>query len=354
MNFRLLLFLLTIVILRLLFFKLPYKDGQTVRIIGQVSREVIVYDRTQQIEVAGLRMYIDRYPEVNYGDKVVVRGVVNAGKLDDAELEKIETSQNILFTLRNKIIEFYKNSLPEPHSSLIAGVALGSKSSMPEGFWVQLKASGTAHVVVASGMNVTLIGGFVLNSLVNVVNRRKAIVLVLTSIWIYTLLAGFDAPIVRAAVMGSVAFSAQIFGRLNKALNALFWSIALMLIVNPLWLTDIGFQLSTFATASLILFETKVERLMHFVPSVIRSDLATSIAAQIGVAPLLIFYFGSFNLLSPVINAFVLWTIPLITISGMAAGLLGLLVPFLGKMILYLIFPLSTWFITIVRLASGS
>ncbi len=86
------------------------------------------------------------------------------------------------------------------------------------------------------------------------------------------------------------------------------------------------------------------------IPVILREGLSTSLAAQIGVAPILLVTFGQFNLLSPLINALVLWTIAPITIIGAIGGLIGVFVPGLGRMILYLTFPLSAWFVYIVNI----
>jgi competence protein ComEC len=104
------------------------------------------------------------------------------------------------------------------------------------------------------------------------------------------------------------------------------------------------------ATLSLIVFDTPVSKLISFVPQFLRQDLSTSLAAQIGVVPLLLYHFGYVNILSPLINAVVLWTIPIITVLGMIAGIVGLVIPLIGRLILLLIYPLSTWFVMIVEL----
>jgi hypothetical protein len=88
------------------------------------------------------------------------------------------------------------------------------------------------------------------------------------------------------------------------------------------------------------------------VPGIFREGFSTSLAAQIGVAPILFVTFGQFNLLSPIINALVLWTIPPITIIGGIGGIIGLMIPFFGKLILLLSYPLTSWFIWIVELFS--
>ncbi|MBU0572409.1 ComEC/Rec2 family competence protein [Patescibacteria group bacterium] len=325
-----------------------YSDGDKIKISTKVSSEPIKYDTSQRLILVGLKIYLPNYPEIGYGDKVVVEGIVRDGKLNDPKLISLEPVTGILYKTRNNIIRVYQKSLPEPHASLLAGLTLGSKAGLLAGFWEALKKTGTAHVVVASGMNVTLVASFLIGILIILLPRRKAIPLALVGVWIYSLLSGFDAPIVRAAIMGSVAFTAQAFGRLQAASRALFLSAGLMIIVKPDWITDLGFILSFVATASLMLFERKISSLIRFVPGIFREGLSTSLAAQIGVAPILFATFGQLSLLSPLVNALVLWTIAPITIIGGIGGIIGLASVIVGKAIIFLSYPLTTWFVWIV------
>jgi competence protein ComEC len=254
----------------------------------------------------------------------------------------------LLYNFRARLIEVFQKVLPVKDAALVAGVTLGSKSSIPSDFWDSLKSSGTAHVVVASGMNVTLIAKFLISVLAIFFTRRKALVLAIGGIWLYVLIVGLDAPIVRAAIMGTLVFTAQEYGRVNYAWRALLFSAAIMLLVKPGWIADAGFQLSFSATASLIVFEKRVRKHLQFIPNILREDLSTSLAAQVGVAPILYLTFGQLNLLSPIINATVLWTIVPITVVGIAGGVLSLIFVPLGKIVLWTILPLTQWFIWIV------
>ena len=328
------------------------EDGQMVRITGRVSLEPIRYETSQSINILGLRAFVPLYPEVNYGDMVVVEGVVEEGRLQNPEIIKIKRASGVLYKLRNRIIAFYQSVLPEPHASLVAGVTIGSRGGMPPAFWDKLKETGTAHVVVASGMNVTLVSGFLINLFIAFFSRRKAIPMAFLGIWGYSVIAGFDAPIIRAAIMGSFALSAQALGRIYYAWNALFLSAGGMLIYDPDWLYDLGFLLSFSATASLMLFQAKVDRYVRYVPSIFREGFSTSLAAQIGVAPILYLTFGGFNILSPVINAMVLWSVGPVTSIGMFSGMIGLVAPQLGRYILYTVYPLTSWFVYVVELFS--
>jgi hypothetical protein len=69
-----------------------------------------------------------------------------------------------------------------------------------------------------------------------------------------------------------------------------------------------------------MLFEKRLRKALKFTPEVLKEGLSTSFAAQIGVAPILFVTFGQFNILFPLINALVLWTIPYIMILGSVGG----------------------------------
>lgn len=326
-----------------------FKEGSHLRLTGVVKTEPVIYDKTQGFFLYGLKVYLPKYPRIYYGDKVVVEGIVEDQKLKDAKLIKVEETKNILFTFRKKLLAFYKGNLPKKHFALVSGVVLGSKEGIDTDFYNILKNSGTIHVVVASGMNVSFVGGFLLAIFLSFLSRKHAILISLVGIWVYSIIAGFEAPIVRAAIMGSMAFLAVETGRISNSLRALFLTFFVMLIFNPSWMKDLGFILSFVATLSLMLFEPFFNRLLHFVPTVFREGFATSLAAQVGVSPIIYFVFGQFNILSPLINGLVLWTIAPITIIGMASGIVGLIIPKLGTLILYLAYPLSSIFIKVVE-----
>lgn len=350
MKYIFLCFILLLIIFRYNQLKPDFNNGQTIKITQKVLTEPVRYDTSQGVKILGLNFYLPKYPEVFYGDTVTVQGLYDDGKIKDAKLVSLERNRGGLFSFRRKLVIFYQKSFPNPHSALVAGVTLGSKEGLGESFWEKLKETGTAHVVVASGTNVTLVASFLLSFFLSFMSRKRAVLASIFGIWGYSFLSGMDAPIVRAAIMGSLAFGAQGLGRINFAWRALFISIVAMLVIKPLWIEDLGFILSVVATASLMLFERKVNTLIRFVPSIFREGLSTSLAAQVGVAPILFVTFGQFNLLSPVINALILWTVPLMTVIGGMAGIAGLVWFDLGKLILYLIYPLTYWFIYIVNL----
>jgi competence protein ComEC len=302
------------------------------------------------LRLAGLKVYLPLFPEISYGDRIVVEGVVSDGKLDNPKLIKILDRKTFLSGFRNSIINFYQQVLPAKEAGLIGGVVLGSKNAMPQDFYQETKNVGVAHIVVASGTNVTFVVSFLMGIFTLALPRRKAIGFVIIGVIMYLFVSGFDAPLIRAAVMALLAFTAQETGRLINAWRVLILTGAFMLIYNPDWLIDIGFILSFASTASIMLFQKRITGFLKRVPEIIKEDFATTLAAQIGVTPILFVTFGQFNIWSPIANILVLWTVPGIMILGAVGGVMGLIVPDLGKLIIYLCYPILWWFVRVVSL----
>jgi len=318
------------------------------RISGTVKEEPGVFDNAQQLKLQGYKIYVPLHPSVSYGDKVIVEGEAIDGVIKKGTLVSLEETANPLYSFRKRLLQFYSSTLPTNMAALVAGCVIGSKQLLTSEFWDKLTATGTAHVVVASGMNVTIISKFILDLLVLFLPRRKAIPFTFLFVWLYAALAGFGAPIIRASVMGSLTFTAQEVGRIGSALRAFVITSVGMLLFKPEWLWDISFLLTCTATLSILLLQKPIDAKLKRVPEILRNDFTTSLAASVGVSPILWWNFGQFNILSPLINALVLWTIAPITIIGGIGGIVGLVIPVLGKGLLYLIYPFAWWFTTVI------
>lgn len=348
--------LVLVIILRFQQSKINFADGQRIRITTTILNDPIIYEKQQYFKLYDLKIYLPIYPSVSYGDRVVIEGIVDGTRLKKPTLIDLEQPPNIFVKFRSRLLGFYKKSLPSDEAALVSGVVLGSKSSITPDFWEQLKNSGTAHVVVASGMNVTLLAGFIITLLASLVGRRTVIIITLATIWIYALLCGMEAPIVRAAIMTSIALIAQRIGRVNYALRSLFITAYIMVVINPNWLSDIGFQLSFLATFSLMFFSKRIDKaiksfkIFRILPNILADSLGTTISAQIGVVPLLFITFGRYNPLSIIANTLSLWVIPILTVAGFIAGMVGLIYNPIGKLILYLMYPLAKYFTYVVEM----
>lgn len=248
--------------------------------------------------------------------------------------------------LRSSIVEFIRSGLPEPHSSLLLGIILGIKSGFPPDFYEALRVTGTLHVVVVSGFNITVIINTLANLLVFIPLRLRVFITLLL-ITAFVLLVGVNPPVVRAAIMGSIALLGTVLGRQNDALRAFLLAVVLMLIFQPSWAGELSFQLSFLATSGLIVVFPLLDKALPG-KGFLRSDLLTTLAAQIMVWPLLAYKFGTISLLSPVVNTLVLWTIPIITYIGLVTSTIGLAIRDVSALILIPVRLFLDYFIWIV------
>lgn len=342
MKYVIWLVILALIVVRYFFVKPEYRDGDKVRITSVIYSDAVKYEKSQYIKLHGLQVYLPHFPQIYYGDNVVVEGVVNGNKLDNAKLVKSTSSSGLFSNFRNNILKFYESNLPQPESGLLAGIVLGSKGALTNIFYENTKLVGVTHVVVASGTNISFIVSIFMNSLVLFISRKKAIYFVMLSIILYLFMSGFQAPLIRASIMSSVLLLSQHSGRVIDTWQIFFLTAFGMLIINPYWILDMGFVLSFGATASLLLFEKRVSKKLEKLPGLLREGFSTSLAAQIGVFPILLVIFRQFNILSVLVNGLVLWTVPFIMIFGTIAGILQ------SKLILYLSYPFLKCFTFIV------
>ena len=348
MRYSLWIFLIILLIIRLITTTPHYKNDQMLKMTAVLYSEPSTSGSDIIFNLSGIRV-IGKGKDIHYGDKIEVVGKYEDGTLTKGDIKLLQPSTSIFTTIRTKILSFYQKSVKQPNASLIGGITIGAKSALPKRFSDKLKATGTSHIVVASGMNITMLAEFVLSILLLVLTRRKALIITITCIWLYTLITGFEAPIIRAAVMASIAFTSQIFGKVGNTLRITTLTGLAMLIFVPSWIKDVGFLLSFSTTVSLILFQAKVANLLKFLPSIIKEDLTTSIAAQIGSTPIILYFFGRVNLLSPLINTLILWIVAPVMIVGAVAGALSFISPGFAKIILLTIYPLTAWFIFVVN-----
>jgi len=364
--FIFLILLLALSLRFLLFYQnqIEYFDGEEVKFEKDLLSQPQIYSKTQRIMVFldnGQRVFIytPLFPQFNYADKVNIAGTLNIRLLENGsriytmnfpKIEAVKYKQNPILAItgliRQKVISIFESTLPNTASGLLLGIVFGIKEAIPRDFYETLRISGTLHVTAASGMNVTMVGGFLSTVFAQFLRRQIAVVLSIIGILFYAVLAGLEPSIVRASIMGILVFSSQILGRQNWAIYGLLLTGYFMLLVNPTLLRDVGFQLSFLATAGLIFFIP----LFPFNNKIWGSDLATTISAQIAVLPVLFSTFGTYSLWSIIANTLVLWSIPFLMILGGFGALIGLIFEPLASIFLYLSLPLLLYFERVVSI----
>lgn len=264
--------------------------------------------------------------------------------------------------LRSSILEnIQQEGVGGKDYAIVSAMAFGDKSALDAEMRNEYSVTGASHLLALSGMHLGIL--FVLLSLIFAPLKLIGKALTLTAIWTYVVLVGMPASVVRAATMLTIYSICTIDGRAKMSVNALCVTAWIMLVVNPMQLWDIGFQLSFSALLAIFVFTTPIINIIprawlfeHPLLRKVWSMIAVSCAAQLGTAPLVAFYFQRFSCYFLLTN---IVAIPLVTILlyAVCLSLFTWYVPFLRVFFLKVVVlssRLLNGFIGIVASWSGA
>ena len=259
---------------------------------------------------------------------------MDLSKVDDGEPSRIERTQQYFLNQRNILLQRLETAgLSDNQYAVVAAMALGDKSSLTKDLKETYSMTGASHILALSGLHLGII--YALLSLLVVGRRWQMItqVAIILSIWAFVFLTGMSTSVVRSAIMLTVYALLAIGHRQKMSVNTLAFTAIVMLLVSPQALFDVGFQMSFMAVFSILLFTPlfyrpfSAEYLMtHRIIRWLWGMVAVSIAAQIGVAPLIAYYFGHFSCFFLLTNFIVIPAATLILYLSLAT----LLIPSIG------------------------
>lgn len=201
--------------------------------------------------------------------------------------------------------------LEEQTAAVTIAMTLGNKQLISKDVKDDYSVSGASHILALSGLHLGIIYviflfGFNLCKgipYLNVLVRYHiSDLLVLLLIWLYALLVDFSPSVLRSATMITVYSVVRLLNRDRSSLNTLALTAIILLVLHPQNLWDVGFQLSFMAVLSIILFAPTLYGLFsyeqlqhHWLLRWIWTLITVSVAAQLGTAPLVAYYFGRFS-----------------------------------------------------------
>ena len=204
--------------------------------------------------------------------------------------------------IRNHLIKKLKESALTPNEiAIVQALILGKKKDINKQLYSDYAAAGAIHILAVSGLHVGIIY-FILIALLRPLKRLFKYeliiaIIVVISLWGFAFLTGLSPSVIRAVTMFSFFAFAKAINRETNTINTLFLSYFTLLIINPLWLFHIGFQLSYLAVLSILcllpLFN-KVYCPKNYFARKIWDIFTVTLAAQTGVFPLSIYYFHQF------------------------------------------------------------
>ena len=290
---------------------------------------------------------------------------------DYAFVEKIDENAGnpvlaMIYSLRKYAQNMINQILPPDEAALLSGIFLGNEDHIAPEVETAFQRTGTSHIIAISGANFTVLISFITLLFLRHLPKRWVIPVSLLLIAFYTIMVGGNAAVIRAAIMGGLSVFGSYFGRRNQGLNTLAFSGALFVLVNPYILWDLGFQLSFFATLGLVLFSEKwtkaiEKKLKQFFPekfaerftALLSEYVLMTLAAQIFTLPLIAYTFQQVSLASFVINILILPVQPMIMALGGLATVIGLIHPFAGKVLGWVVWIPLTYTIKMVSWGSS-
>lgn len=223
------------------------------------------------------------------------------------------------------------------HSLIVKAIILGRRQDLPEHVTQAFRDSGVFHVLAVSGLHVGLVAMacFSLLSLFGI--PRKVICgLTIGVVIIYAGIVGFRTSVIRASLIISLYLFARIIDRDSDILNLLGVAALIILLINPIMLWDVGFQLTFLATAAIVYLLPKWESILRKSPKlwsfyhswtgkIILVPFIVSLSAQVATQPLIARYFNRIYpsaLLSNVPVAWLIWYIASVSFATIIGGVI--------------------------------
>lgn len=249
--------------------------------------------------------------------------------------EHNKTLRTISLHSRLEALDIFKKfELNHDAYSFISALILGHKDELSNDVKEAFRASGTSHVLAVSGLHVGIIYA-VLALLLSFLgrNRRQIVVkqiLIVAALWCYALLTGLSPSVIRAAIMLSIICISVMLDKKVYTYNTVAAAAFLILIINPLQFFDVGFQMSFIAVLSIVYFNPAINGILkpkRKIPQYLWSIFTVSLAAQMGVFPIALYYFGTFPtyffianmIIVPMIGLIIYTSIGLATITMIMA-----------------------------------
>ncbi|MFZ2167690.1 MAG: ComEC/Rec2 family competence protein [Minisyncoccia bacterium] len=288
-----------------------------------------------------------------------VRFLIQYGSISTTEPAPWHSIPATLARIKHSFLDGLNRALPNPDAALAGGIVIGGKQGLSTELREAFTRSGLVQIIVLSGYNVMIVAEWVMAFFAFLMlPRRLQFFAGGAALLLFVGIAGISATAVRAALMAVIALYARATGRSYTASRALLVVVLLMLLWNPLYLIfDPGFGLSVAATAGIIwlapIFEMRLSRLRPFWANTI----ATTLAAQIAVLPLLLYNIGLFSVVALPANLLVNPLVPFAMAGAAIAGVVGMtlgqFVPLIATVVGEPVHLLMRYFIFIAEKSSA-
>ena len=249
--------------------------------------------------------------------------------------------QSLLLCWNGELRRALQRNMGESAGALLGSMLLGGSSTLEEDTRDIFAANGLSHLLSVSGTHVVLLANLLMLFLQSLSKPlRKPCLLV--SLCLYAVLCGLRPPVLRALLMSAVVLFAPGDDKNTRVERGILLCLValVLLVVRPLWLLDLGFQLSFGAAAGLLWLGPACKRLLpQRLPYIVREGAAMTMAAQLATLPVLVANFHQISLISVLSNVMLVPVLELVALVGIVSTLLAMVpvapVQFLGQQLAY-------------------
>lgn len=238
------------------------------------------------------------------------QGITHQAYLTGADYELLPTKEQdplktFIFTTRTWVVNTLKNYIPgDKESGLAEALLIGYKDDLDKNLVQSYSNTGVVHIIAISGLHLGIIYWLLL-VLTKPLKQNKNLVwlrllLTISALWTFTLLAGAQPSVLRSAIMFTVIAIGQLASRNGSIYNTMALSAFVLLCINPFWLWDVGFQLSYTAVLSIIVFFRPIYNWFYLPNKIVDffwKLTAVTLSAQLLTLPISIYHFHQMPLL---------------------------------------------------------
>ncbi len=276
----------------------------------------------------------------------------NSFELLDNSLSFKEKSLQKINDYRENIISIHSKYLKSPNLEILGGIVFGDDAVSPS---KEIKQSfinsGLLHILAASGMNVAFIYTFFFWIFSRLrINFKLSVLSGMITVIVYSLMTGLGASVIRATFMLLFVLAGKLIDRDAHSISLLSFVGLLMLLYNPLFINDVGFQLSFIVTFGILLMAPVLIRYENKILDYVAGAVSIPVIAQLWVIPIQIFYFNNISLYSVFANIMSMPILMVLSFGGFVSSLLAGIAPisnFVCKTFDFILNPLLTLLVNI-------
>lgn len=316
-------------------------------------------------------------PALNYGDKIIfnkkLQAIKNSGNPGSFNYERYAAFQGIkhnvflktgdwqkvtsnypssknnfrqfIFSARQYVLDVLEKNISSGKDQLDIAKALliGYTNDLDKDLVQAYSNTGVVHIIAISGMHLGLIYIMLvwLFAKIPIIDKNKLLqaIIILSCLWLFSILTGASASVLRAAVMFSFISAGKLFFKSASIYNSLAVSAFVLLCYNPYYLWDVGFQLSYLAVLGIVIFQKPIYHFFYIKNSLLDKAwllVSVSAAAQLLTTPVCIYYFHQFPNLFMITNIIAVPLSTLILYAGvllLAFSGIGFISIYLGKFV---------------------